>query len=97
MSLLIEIYLTLLVISAGFLGGCHFQLANSLYVDELPNDRMGLLFKAVVEATEEAIYNSMFMAETIKGRDGHVSEAIPIDETIGILEKYNAISREERE
>jgi len=64
-------------------------------VDELPNDRMGPLFKAVVEATEEAIYNSMFMAETIKGRDGHVSEAIPIKETVKILEKYNAISRED--
>ncbi len=34
---------------------------------ELPNDRMSPLFEAVIEATEEAVYNSLFMATTVKG------------------------------
>jgi len=60
--------------------------------DVLPNKMMNPLFMAVVEATEEAIYNSLFMATTVKGRDGHISEAIPIDKTIQILKKYNLLN-----
>jgi D-aminopeptidase len=37
------------------------------------------LFQAVVEATEEAVLNSLFRAETVVGRDGHVSHALPLD------------------
>ncbi|PCE62696.1 DmpA family aminopeptidase [Sediminicola luteus] len=55
---------------------------------ELPNDYMSPLFLAVVEATEEAIYNSLFMAEDMTGQKGRIMKALPIAETLKILEKY---------
>jgi D-aminopeptidase len=58
-------------------------------IDVLPDERMNPLFMAVVEATEEAIYNSLFMATTVKGKDGHISEAIPIKKTVEILKKVS--------
>jgi D-aminopeptidase len=61
-------------------------------VQLLGNDAMSPLFLAVVEATEEAIYNSLFRATTITGRDGHRIEALPIDRTLEILKKYNALA-----
>ncbi|MDQ2921389.1 MAG: P1 family peptidase [Acidobacteriota bacterium] len=58
----------------------------------LANDAMSPLFLAVIEATEEAIYNSLFRATTITGR-GHTVESIPLDRTIEILRKHNVLSR----
>ena len=46
------------------------------------------LFQASLEATEEAILNSMFAAETMVGRDGHTRHALPIEATVAILRKY---------
>lgn len=46
------------------------------------------LFQAALEATEEAILNSMFAAETMVGRDGHVRHALPMDETVAIMRRY---------
>ncbi|HKQ78327.1 MAG TPA: P1 family peptidase [Blastocatellia bacterium] len=54
------------------------------------NDVMSPLFEAVVEATEEAIYNSIFKATTVTGRDGNRVEALPIEKTVEILKKYGA-------
>lgn len=56
----------------------------------LRNDAMSPIFLAVIEATEEAIYNSLFRARTITGR-GHTVDAIPLDRTIEILRKYKAM------
>jgi D-aminopeptidase len=56
----------------------------------LGNDATSPLFEAVVEATEEAIYNSLFKATTVTGRDGHRVEALPIEKTVEILKKYGA-------
>jgi D-aminopeptidase len=56
----------------------------------LGNDAMSPLFQAVVEATEEAIYNSLFKATTVTGRDGHRVEALPIEKTVEILKRYGA-------
>jgi D-aminopeptidase len=58
----------------------------------LGNDSMSPLFLAVIEATEEAIYNSLFRATTVTGR-GHTVEALPLDRTLEILRKHNALSR----
>jgi D-aminopeptidase len=55
------------------------------------NDAMSPLFQAVVEATEEAVYNSLFKATTVVGRNGNRAEALPLDKTIEILKKYGAI------
>jgi D-aminopeptidase len=51
---------------------------------------MSPLFLAVIEATEEAIYNSLFRATTAKGR-GHTVEALPLDPTLQILRKHGAL------
>jgi D-aminopeptidase len=48
---------------------------------------MSPLFEAVIEATEEAIYNSLFLATTVRGHRG-VGEALPLDETVRILRRY---------
>jgi D-aminopeptidase len=61
-------------------------------VDELGNDYMSALFQAVVEATEEAIYNSLFMATSVTTR-GRTVEALPIDRLREILAKYNVTRR----
>lgn len=45
----------------------------------VPVKDLDLLFTAAIEATEEAILNSLFMAETTTGYQGHVSEAVPLD------------------
>jgi len=52
---------------------------------EVPNERLSPLFHAAIEATEEAIYNSLFMAETMIGRDDTTIEALPLDQTLQIL------------
>ena len=53
-------------------------------VEELANDETSALFQAVVEATEEAIYNSLFKATTVRG-NGRTVEAIPIARVREIL------------
>lgn len=45
---------------------------------ELPNDQLSPLFQAVIEATEEAIYNSLCMAATMHGYQGRVVHALPL-------------------
>ena len=55
----------------------------------LPNDAMSPIFLAVIEATEEAIYNSLFRAQTMTGR-GRTVPALPLDKTVEILRKYSA-------
>ena len=47
-------------------------------VTELPNDAVSPLFLAAIEATEEAIYNSLLKAETTTGFRGHMVEALPL-------------------
>ena len=60
---------------------------------ELKNDAMSPLFMATIEATEEAIINSLLAAEDMIGHQGHFVKALPIEETLSILKKYNAISK----
>lgn len=61
----------------------------------LSNDAVSPLFLAAIEATEEAIYNSLFRAMTMTGR-GRTVEALPIDRTIEILRKHNLIGEQKR-
>ncbi|HEX5409077.1 MAG TPA: P1 family peptidase [Gemmatimonadaceae bacterium] len=61
-------------------------------VADLPNDAMSAVFEGVVEATEEAIYDSLFMATTVTG-NGHTVQAIPLDSVRTILEKYHVAGR----
>jgi D-aminopeptidase len=56
----------------------------------LSNESMSPLFEAVIEATEEAIYNSMFRAHDVTG-NGHTIQALPLEETMELLKKHGAI------
>lgn len=57
---------------------------------DVPNNEMSPLFLAVVEACEEAIYNSLFMATDMTGQKGRTMKALPIEKTLTIMDKYNA-------
>lgn len=59
-------------------------------LDLLNNDYTSQLFMAAIEATEEAIINSLFAAKTLQG-NGNIAEALPLDKVIPILKKYNSI------
>ncbi len=54
------------------------------------NNRMSPLFHAAIEATEEAIYNSLFMATRVVGHRG-TAEALPIDSTMAILRQHGVV------
>ncbi len=54
----------------------------------LRNNAMSPLFMAVNEATEEAIINSLFHAETMTGRGGHRIQALPVDSVLTIMKEY---------
>lgn len=55
----------------------------------LDNDEMSPIFAATIEATAEALWNSMFMAKTTKGYKGTVVEALPVDEVLKMLKNRN--------
>jgi D-aminopeptidase len=59
---------------------------------ELANSEMSALFEAAVEATEEAIYNSLFRAMTVSSRFGTV-DALPLDRVRELLQRYGASRR----
>lgn len=56
----------------------------------LANDAVSGLFLAVIEATEEAVYNSLFRATTMTGR-GRTVEALPLERTLEILRRYGRL------
>lgn len=60
-------------------------------VQELANNGMSPLFLGAIEATEEAIINSLFAAETMNGRDGNKREALPKEEVLKLLRKRGAL------
>ena len=58
--------------------------------DDLANGSMSALFEATVEATEEAIYNSLFKAETVSS-NGRTVQALPLEQTLEILRRHGAV------
>jgi D-aminopeptidase len=54
---------------------------------------INLLFRAALETTEEAILNSLFVAETMTGRDGNTLPALPLEETAAILRRHGRVVR----
>ncbi len=55
---------------------------------ELPNSQVSPLFQAVIEATEEAIYNALCMATTVTGYQGRTVEALPLDQVEALLRAH---------
>ncbi len=49
---------------------------------------MSVFSLAVIESVEEAIYNSLFMARTVVGRDGNTRHALPVDEVMAVIRRY---------
>lgn len=66
---------------------------NSLFIKGkmLRNDAISPLFLAAIEATEEAILNSLFAADSMVGRKGHEVPSLPVEKVIDIMKKYNKI------
>ncbi|GHA39539.1 D-aminopeptidase [Salinimicrobium marinum] len=61
--------------------------SDQLQKEFVPNDRMSPLFMAAIEATEEAIINSLFMAESMTGFKGRTIKQLPVEEVLSLLEK----------
>jgi D-aminopeptidase len=59
-------------------------------VGVVANSEVSPLFQAVAEATEEAIYNSLFFATTVAGHRG-TAEALPLEATVEILRRYGVV------
>jgi len=55
----------------------------------LPNDRIDPLFRATIDATEEAVVNAMLAAQTMTGVDGIRVFGLPGDRVVAALKKYN--------
>jgi len=69
----------------------HYPQGAVLPWEVLSETAINPLFRAVVEATEEAIINSMFKARTVVGRDDHVLFEIPIEKVVNIMQKYGRL------
>lgn len=67
----------------------HNSKTSTITTTVLRNDEMTPLFMATIEATEEAIINSLFMATDMKGKGGRTIEALPLDKVLPILKQYN--------
>jgi D-aminopeptidase len=57
----------------------------------LPNNEIDPLFRATVQATEEAIVNAMVAAEDMTGADNHLVIALPHEQLRAVLKKYNRL------
>ena len=67
--------------------------ADAASVSMLSNQRIGAVFEATVQATEEAITNALVAAETMIGVDGHRADAIPHEGLRAVLRKYNRLAQ----
>lgn len=68
----------------------HHSTAHKLQLEQVVEDSqlINVLFDAVVESTEEAVLNSLFRADTMMGRDNRIIHALPIQETVEIMNQY---------
>lgn len=63
------------------------ERTDKYYPALLHNDDMSPLFEAVIEATAEALWNSLFMATGMKGRDGNFVPALPIERVLQVMKQ----------
>lgn len=62
--------------------------SDTVTMRALSNSAMDILFRAVADATEEAIIDAMLCAETMVGRDGNTAIALPADEMLALMKHY---------
>ncbi|MGE0554610.1 MAG: P1 family peptidase [Gemmatimonadales bacterium] len=67
------------------------EATNTVSTGYLPPDGLGLVFRATVEATEEAIINSLIAAKDMEGINGSKAFGIPHDRLRGVMAKYNRL------
>lgn len=68
----------------------HHSTSHTLMLEQVVEDTQLIngLFDGVVEATEEAVLNSLFKSETMSGRDNRMIYGLPIEETVEIMKRY---------
>lgn len=68
----------------------HFADALTYTAEQIieQGDLINYMFWSVVEATEEAVLNSLFKSDTLDGRDNRVAVGLPIQETVELMHKY---------
>jgi D-aminopeptidase len=68
----------------------HFADALTYTAEQIieQGDLINYMFWSVVEATEEAVLNSIFKADTMIGRDDHIIPGLPLEETVAVMKKY---------
>lgn len=71
-------------------GDYAIAFSTSEATHRLSNDAMDPLFAAAIEATEEAVYNSLFRATTVTGC-GRTVEALPLDDTLDLLRHHRRL------
>ncbi len=59
---------------------------------ELPNELLSPLFQAVIEVTEEAIYNSLWAATTMRGYKGHIVHALALRQALARLRRFEVVT-----
>ncbi|HVK97295.1 MAG TPA: P1 family peptidase [Flavisolibacter sp.] len=69
----------------------HQSQDTKQHASVLRNDEMSPLFLAAIEATEEAIINSLITAKTTTGKQGRTVEALPVEKLLSIMKKYNRL------
>lgn len=78
--------------SISMMGSGDFCLMVSTYVGNqnnyLSDWELDEFFRAVVEASAESIWNALFLAKTMEGRDGHIRYALPIRETLLLVRSW---------
>ncbi|MGR3810185.1 DmpA family aminopeptidase [Jiulongibacter sp. NS-SX5] len=70
----------------------YFSKDPILKIDDLHNDKLSPLFLATIEATEEAVLNSLFMAESSTGHKGHEVKELPENQVLEIYQKHFNVS-----
>lgn len=63
--------------------------AKTITTTVLSNDQMSPIFAATIEATAEALWNSLFMAESMTGRNGNHVDALPVQQVLEMLRNRN--------
>ncbi|MBT5831679.1 MAG: S58 family peptidase [Candidatus Latescibacteria bacterium] len=79
----------IIAFSTTYRSGKKSNILNTLTQRESLINRV---FTAVADATEESIYNAMFKATTLIGRDGNSRYELPIDQALGILQQHNVLN-----
>jgi D-aminopeptidase len=64
------------------------QRSGVVQMAALGNGDLDRLFLATVEATEEAVIDSMLSADTMVGRDGNTAVALPADQLLALMQQY---------